>query len=135
MTTATIPRIVADPVQRGRVLVIEDDVVLSRAIGRMLRTYNVTVENDPCAAVARIRNGEQFDLVMTDLKMPGMTGLEVVQAIRSHFAGRAGMPQMAVMSGSDELCADELNIPVLLKPCFQIELRTMVNRLLGSRLT
>jgi CheY-like chemotaxis protein len=135
MTTATIPRIFAEPVLRARVLVIDDDVVLSRALGRMLRTYDTTVETDPHAAIARIRGGEQFDVVMTDMKMPGMTGLDVLQAIRSHFAGRAGMPQIIVMSGSDELSADELDTPVLLKPCYQIEVRTMVNRLLESRLT
>jgi CheY-like chemotaxis protein len=134
MTTATIPRIFAEPVL-PRVLVIEDDVVLARAVGRMLRAYDTTVETDPCAAVARIRNGEHFDIVMTDMKMPGMTGVEVLQAIRSHFAGRAGMPQIIVMSGSDELSADELDTQVLLKPYYQIELRTMVNRLLESRLT
>jgi CheY-like chemotaxis protein len=135
MTTATIPRIFAEPVLRARVLVIDDDVVLSRALGRMLRTYDTTVETDPHATIARIRGGEQFDVVMTDMKMPGMTGLDVLQAIRSHFAGRAGMPQIIVMSGSDELSADELDTPVLLKPCYQIEVRTMVNRLLESRLT
>jgi CheY-like chemotaxis protein len=135
VTTATIPRIFAEPVLRARILVIEDDVVLSRVFGRMLRTYDTTVENDPCAAVARIRNGEHFDIVMTDLKMPGMSGFEVLQAIRSHFAGRTGMPQIIVMSGSDEVSADDLDTPMLLKPCYQIEVRTMVNRLLESKLT
>jgi len=133
MTTATIPRICAKPVPR--VLVIDDDVVLARVIGRMLRTYDTTVETNPRAAIARIRGGEQFDVVLTDMRMPGMTGLDVLQAIRSHFADRAGMPHIIVMSGSDELSADELDTPVLLKPCFQIEVRTMVNRLLESRLS
>ena len=70
---------------------------------------------------------------MCDLNMPILKGTDVLRAIRNHFANRAGMPHIIMMSGSDELSAEELDAPVLLKPCYSTEVRAMVNRLLECR--
>lgn len=130
--TAVIPLIIEESPPRAKVLVIDDNAVLARSFARMLRAYDTTVECDPKQAVARICAGEQYDVVMCDLRMPGMDGKEVLRAIRNHFAGRAGMPHIVMMSGSDELSADELDTPVLLKPCHSTEVRMMVNRLVDT---
>ncbi|MEO8844029.1 MAG: response regulator [Kofleriaceae bacterium] len=76
------------------------------------------MENDPEVAVARIRGGEAFDVILCDLRMPNMSGLEVRQGIRAHFSS-GGVP--------------DLDTPVLLKPCYSTEVRATVNRLLESR--
>jgi CheY-like chemotaxis protein len=120
------------PMLRPRVLVIDDNEVLARSFARMLHRYETLVENDPHVAVARICGGEAFDVVLCDLRMPGMNGLEVLRAIRAHFSSGGG-PQVIMMSGSDELSAAALDTPVLLKPCYSTEVRAMVNRLLESR--
>lgn len=117
---------------RPRILVIDDNEVLLRSFARMLHRYETLVENDPHVAVARIRNGEAFDIILCDLRMPGMSGIEVLHAIRAHFSSGGG-PQVIMMSGSDELSAADLDTPVLLKPCHSTEVRAMMNRLLESR--
>ncbi|MFT3698087.1 MAG: response regulator [Kofleriaceae bacterium] len=111
---------------------IDDNEVLARSFARMLRQHDTSVENNPVKAVARICAGEQYDIVMCDLRMPGMDGKEVLAAIRNHFSGRAGMPHIVMMSGSDEISSDELNTPVLMKPCHSTEVRSLVIQLLDS---
>ena len=77
---------------RPRILVIDDNVVLARSFARMLRNYETLVESDPRVAVARICGGEAFDIVMCDLRMPMMSGIEVLQAIRdSHYGLTLGV--------------------------------------------
>jgi len=130
--TASIPLIPEQPRLRPRILVIDDNVVLARSFARVLRNYETLVESDPRVAVARICGGEAFDIVMCDLRMPMMSGIEVLQAIREHFSSGGG-PDVIMMSGGDELSTFELETPVLLKPCYSTEVRAMVNRLLESR--
>jgi len=117
---------------RPRILVIDDNVVLARSFARMLRDYETVVESDPHAAIARICGGEAFDLIMCDLRMPLLSGIEVLRAIREHFSSGGG-PDVIMMSGSDELATFNLATPVLLKPCYSTEVRAMVKRLLESR--
>jgi CheY-like chemotaxis protein len=120
---------------RARILVIDDNEILARSFARMLRTYDTSVESDPRAALARIRAGERFEIVMCDLKMPHLSGFEVLDEIRAHYAKRAGMPHVVMMSGSDDLCEEELATPVLPKPCTATEVRAMVTRLLDPAAT
>jgi CheY-like chemotaxis protein len=120
---------------RPRILVIDDNEILARSFLRMLRAYDTSVESDPRRAMVRLYAGERFDVVLCDLKMPFLSGLEVLDAIRAYYADRAGMPHVIMMSGSDELCEQDLGTPVLPKPCGAAELRAMVTRLLDPAAT
>ncbi|HUT14524.1 MAG TPA: response regulator [Thermoguttaceae bacterium] len=71
-----------------RVLVADDSSTMRKIILRSLQAVGVTesVEAaDGIEAVTLFKEGE-FDLVLTDWNMPGKTGLEVVQEIRSQDA-------------------------------------------------
>lgn len=71
-----------EPARRGRVLVIDDEDAVARAIERMLRAaHDVVVETDPRDALARIAAGETFDLVLCDLMMPAMSGIEFFEEL------------------------------------------------------
>ncbi len=77
----------ADGVPRGRgehVLFIDDEPALVRLGIRVLERlgYRVTGCQDPSAALEMFRsNPHAFDLIVTDLAMPPMTGFDVAQAI------------------------------------------------------
>jgi len=77
----------ADGVPRGRgehVLFIDDEPALVRLGIRVLERlgYRVTGCQDPSAALEMFRSDPKaFDLVLTDLAMPPMTGFDVAQAI------------------------------------------------------
>lgn len=69
-----------------RILHIDDEPSVTTTISRMLQKLGYRVEsfNTPHAATRRFREAPQeFDLVLTDLMMPGMNGIELAGAIRS----------------------------------------------------
>jgi EAL domain-containing protein (putative c-di-GMP-specific phosphodiesterase class I) len=67
------------------VLVVDDDVLVTRSLQRLLQAagYEVTVTNDGTAAVEAIIN-RGFDVVLSDIQMPGMTGVELLKIVRAH---------------------------------------------------
>ncbi len=61
----------------GRVLVIDDEPLIGSTIQRSLkRKHHVTVSMRADEVLVRIRDGEQFDVIVCDLMMPHMTGME-----------------------------------------------------------
>jgi DNA-binding response OmpR family regulator len=118
-----------------RILIIDDDEMLARTLGRMLPAFTVSIETDPCRAVARIREGERFEIVVCDLNMPGMNGDAVLVAIRAHFDGSPDAPHLIMTSGSDEVLAlGAIADVVLVKPFQATRLRAEVSGLLASTL-
>ncbi len=61
---------------------IEDDVELAKILTQYLSKFNITVTNfeDPFLALSAIRL-EPYDLVILDLTLPGMDGLEVCKEL------------------------------------------------------
>jgi DNA-binding NtrC family response regulator len=69
--------------KQERVLVADDDMVIREGLRRVLTREGYVVETQPNGRLAMDRLQETpFDLLITDLKMPGMSGLEVLQAVR-----------------------------------------------------
>jgi LmbE family N-acetylglucosaminyl deacetylase len=69
---------------RGRILLIDDDLALGAYLARVLRThgrFEVTHELDAGSALRSLES-EQWDLLITDIEMPGMTGLELVAKVQ-----------------------------------------------------
>jgi len=79
------------------ILVVEDRDSLRRMLERALASdgYRVSTVGDGAEAVELLGSGEPFDLVLTDLKLPGASGLEVLEAARS---ARPSMP-VIVLTG------------------------------------
>ncbi|MBD3824157.1 MAG: response regulator transcription factor [Epsilonproteobacteria bacterium] len=66
-----------------KILMIEDDLELAEILTEYLEKldFEVKTEDDPFKAVSILKL-EPFDLVILDLTLPGMDGLEVCEAIR-----------------------------------------------------
>lgn len=77
MTDSTAPA-------QGRILVVEDDPVSALFVTRVLtRRGGFEVFHTPDPAEALVMVGSQrWDLVLTDVEMPGMTGIELLEALR-----------------------------------------------------
>jgi two-component system KDP operon response regulator KdpE len=71
----------------GRVLVIDDEPQITRVLRASLamQGYEVRTANDPEEGLQVFRDWPP-DLVITDLMMPGMSGVEVCRAIRARVA-------------------------------------------------
>ena len=68
----------------GRILAIDDELDMLALLKMIIEGYSehqVTATNNPLEAVEFL-DKEQFDLILTDLKMPGMDGLELLAAAR-----------------------------------------------------
>ena len=64
--------------RRGRVLVVDDDAMVARAIQRSLAdSHELTTVTSGADALARIRGGVRYDVIICDLMMPEMTGMEL----------------------------------------------------------
>src|SRR5258708_15520337 len=72
----------------SRVLIVDDDPALLQALPHALRLRmaEVTVDTAESAATAlKLIVDRDYDAIVTDIKMPGMDGLELVAEIRARF--------------------------------------------------
>lgn len=94
-----LPAPSATPSQR-RVLVIDDDPAVRRTLSRILAVggYEVAEAGDGRAGLAALSAG-RVDLVITDLHMPGMEGIETIQRIREVGAE---IPIIAISGGFED---------------------------------
>jgi len=73
----------APAVRRGRLLIVDDEVVFSGSLRRLFSNeHDVTVVNRGSEALGRLRGGERFDAILCDLLMPEVTGVELYTELR-----------------------------------------------------
>ena len=75
--------------QAKRILVAEDDDAMQELLQRILADegYAVELVGDGLAAMARLGTGPAVDLVLTDLRMPGADGVQVLEFVQQKLAG------------------------------------------------
>jgi two-component system, cell cycle sensor histidine kinase and response regulator CckA len=84
--------------RRGRVLVVDDEAALTRLLARVLSgTHAVTVETRARDALERLRSGVEFDVILCDLMMPEMTGMDLHAALQETVPGQAA--RMVFLTG------------------------------------
>jgi CheY-like chemotaxis protein len=89
-----------------RVLIIDDEPLVRDTLGEILRQqhHDVVAADDGISGLARFREGT-FDVVMTDLAMPGMSGWQVARAVKET---RPQVQVVLVTGWGVEVKADEL---------------------------
>jgi CheY-like chemotaxis protein len=84
-----------------KVLVVDDDPVIGRSFDRVLtgKGYAVITARDGEEALRKLRD-EKYDVVFTDIRMPGMSGIEVAEKVK---ATQPWLPVVIVTGyGTDE---------------------------------
>ena len=86
----------ADGGRGGRVLLVDDDPAYGEYVRRVLTSggFEVTHQPDAEGALARV-HAERWDLLITDIQLPGMNGLELLDRVRELAPG---LP-VAVLTG------------------------------------
>jgi len=82
---------------RARVLVVDDEPMVARAIARTLSEHDVTVLHSGAAALERLRQDVGFDVVLCDLMMPELNGMELHERLRLEVP--AASERMVFMTG------------------------------------
>lgn len=83
---------------RARILVIDDEPGIVRAVSRILsREHEVVELSDAREALRRLLAGDRFDLILCDLMMPFMTGMELHRALEESLPAVA--KQMVFLCG------------------------------------
>lgn len=70
-----------------KILMIEDDIELAEILTEYLEQFDIsiTTKDDPYIGLSTL-NIEKFDLIILDLSLPGMDGLEVCKEIRKRYS-------------------------------------------------
>ncbi|KQO95256.1 histidine kinase [Methylobacterium sp. Leaf92] len=114
----------------ARILVVDDDEEVRHVTASFLNDfgYSETEAADGHTALDLMEKGERFDLVVADLAMPGMTGVELAAAIRERFSG---VPVL-LLTGHAEAVQIPEDLPVMTKPFASAELAARVSQLLDT---
>ena len=94
-----------------RILLADDNPVNCRIAGLMLEKagHQIDAVNGGAEAIEAVR-GKAYDLVLMDVQMPGVDGLEATRRIRALATARAAVPVIAItanaMQGDDQRCFD-----------------------------
>ncbi len=124
------------PGNNERVMVVDDEVDVSEMLGRMLADlgYRVTTFVDSGEALRHFTgNAADYDLVVTDMTMPGLTGRELAVEMMSI---RPGIPIVLCTGFSEQMDAEQaksLGIQeFVMKPVGRKELARIVRRVLDN---
>ena len=118
-----------------KVLLVDDEVSFTTSMERVLsrRGFDVKVASDGLTALTLIA-GEHFDVVLLDIKMPGMDGIQVLREIR-RFS-----PDIHVIlltghyfSSEEETTLKEGAYAYLLKPCPILDLVNLITAAASDR--
>ena len=70
------------PVDPATILLIDDDAPVARSIARLLQRHQVTVVTSGRSALDLLKVSSEFDLVLCDLMMPDVNGVEIFERVR-----------------------------------------------------
>jgi signal transduction histidine kinase/DNA-binding response OmpR family regulator len=117
--------------RRARILIVDDDPMLSSVMRRALSNeHEVVAINAASEALDRMRAGERFDLILCDLMMPQMTGMDLYATLRN--VDPASADRMIFMTGGAftpvaRAFLDEVPNQRMEKPFDVQHLRSIVN--------
>jgi CheY-like chemotaxis protein len=108
---------------RKRVLVVDDELPVRELLATLLGHLGHAWETacNAAEALSKLESNE-FDLVLTDLNMPGMNGVELAREIKRR---REGMLVVLITGGQPQSLAQDID-RVLLKPISVQELRETI---------
>jgi two-component system response regulator PilR (NtrC family) len=122
--------------QKPRILVVDDErslrEMLSIVLGR--EGYEVTTAENVGSALDQIRRGPPPDLLISDLRMPDGSGVDVLRALKERSPGAVGLLLTAFASADTAVEAMRLGaVDYLTKPFDVAELKQRVARYLKAK--
>jgi CheY-like chemotaxis protein len=115
-----------------RVLSVDDQPVNRTILARQLETQGmrVTTADSGKQALACLEKGESFDVILLDMQMPEMNGLEVAERIRE-LEGSQATPLVMLTSMGRREVKSEIFAGFLTKPVKSLQLFDTLSKVLG----
>ena len=117
------------------ILCVDDEPSILDALKRLFRRsdYQVTTANSGLQALQQITNGKNFDLIISDMRMPEMDGASLLAEVRK----RTPETIRVILSGYSEKESIMKTVgpshQFLAKPCDEETLTKMINRCLSLK--
>ena len=123
--------------ERGRILVVDDDAMIHRTMRRVLRDHDLVCIDSAITALALLERGERFDVILSDVMMPAMTGIEFYQQLAERDPALARQVVFVTggacaTAGAEDFLRSISNI-TLEKPFGPPQLSAIVARMLAAR--
>ena len=124
-----------DAGRRGRILAIDDELMMLKSIRRMLEQHDVVCVDNATEALAMLDRGDRFDLILSDVTMPHMNGMEFYEHVLAKHPTLA--PTIVFLTGgtvsvhTTDFLAVIRNV-CLHKPILPKDLRAFVAQRLAS---
>jgi CheY-like chemotaxis protein len=121
------------PRGEGRILVVDDNPEVANVSAGLLEQlgYSVKIAHSAAAALNELTGGEAFDLVLSDIVMPGaMNGIELARAAKKLYPD---LPFVLATGYSEAALAADAEFKILHKPFSQAELAVAVTTTLATK--
>ncbi len=123
--------------QQPNILIVEDNLDLQEYLQTILRThFKLTVTQNGKEAVKVLKKANQYDLILSDVMMPGMDGYQLLDWLKQNDATRH-IPVIMLTARAgirDKLKALRLGVDdYLLKPFNEEELKLRIHKLLHNQ--
>ncbi|MDD5094977.1 MAG: response regulator [Dehalococcoidia bacterium] len=117
---------------KGSIIVVDDEQAVRDMISRALRKegYSVVTAKDGYDALEKVSQAH-FDLMFLDIRMPEISGLEVLSIMNAHHPATTVVMLTAVNGAQAEARSHEA-FAYLRKPCKIAEVIAMANKFLGG---
>ncbi len=126
----------AAPLRRGRIMIVDDEPQVGRSLRRLAeRSHDVLLCTSGREAIALLENDQRFDLILSDLMMPEVTGMDLHDWVGRHHPALAR--RMVFMTGGAftpraAAFMERTEAPTLLKPFGHAEFNAVLAELVGS---
>jgi CheY-like chemotaxis protein len=119
--------------ERGRILVVDDEPGIRELLATVFKDHHDVVEApDGATATALLKAGERYELIVSDIRMPGMSGPELLEMVRTIDAAQADR-MVFLTAAADTTIARRLDShTVLRKPFGPRALREFVDRVVTA---
>jgi len=120
------------------ILVIDDEGLVTKSLQRLLQSkgYNVVVAGNGLIALEKVKDTD-FDLIISDVRMPQMDGIETIRNIRKFLKqqGKKSIPEIVITGYADaDKYENAMSLKVreyLFKPFDNADFLEVVQKVLG----